>query len=380
MDSDIPKTLKDISPASPGATAPAGSWGISGRNVRVTIVSLLLVIGFSWLLAAGGLPLLPPPGTLERLDLACFLGFVGATLFHLLTKYGRFQFLVAPLARVPLSRVMIINAVAMAFITLLPLRLGELARPAMLRKKGHLSAWAVTGTVAAERIIDGLLFSTMLLVGLWFAAPQASLPDRVGDLPVPAALVPQAGRVAALVFGLAFVIIAGFYWNRALARRATEKTIGLVSARLGSRVADIVQRLSDGLRFLVNPRYTLPFLGVTAVSIAAQVWSIELLANAVGLSELTFGQSAVVLGLVSIGYTLPNAPGFFGTVQLALYAGLAVYVAPERVAREGGALVFLFYTVHLGSILVLAAIGMALDFSLRDESPVGPSDEDENPA
>jgi hypothetical protein len=325
-------------------------------------------------LHAGGLPLLPPKGALDRLDLAYFAAFVAGLLVHMLTRFGRFHFLVAPIGPVPLRKIMTINAIALVLITFLPLRIGEVARPAMLRKKGHVSAWAVTGTVGAERVLDGVLFSIIMLVGLALAHPHEPLPSHIGTLPIPASLVTQAAKLASLVFGVAFAIMAGFYWRRALAVRVTRRILGLVSMRLAERVAEIVGRLSDGIKFLVDPRYSLPYFAITVVSIAAQAWSMNVLAKAVGISELTFAQTTVVLGLMAIGFGMPNAPGFFGTVQLALYAGLAAYVAPEKVAHEGATFVFLFYVVYLSMILALAAIAMIVEYTLplRDEQEPSP--------
>jgi hypothetical protein len=335
---------------------------LSRRNVRAAIASALLILGFGWLLQAGGLPLLPPEGALEKVDVGYLVAFAVLMVVHFVTRFARCHFLIAPLAQLSMRRLMVINAISMALITLLPLRLGELARPAMLREKGHLSFGAVTGTVAAERILDGVVYSVMLLTGLALAIPQDPLPDKIGSLSVPVALVPHAARVGALAFGCAFVVMATFYWHRAFARRLTERTVGLVSVRLAERVAGIVERLSDGLRFLINPRYTVPYLGVTLFSIASLVLGVAVLARAVGISELTIGQASVVLGLVALGFALPNAPGFFGTVQLTLYAGLAVYIAPEKVAHEGAALVFFFYVTHLGVILTLAATAMVVEY------------------
>jgi uncharacterized membrane protein YbhN (UPF0104 family) len=128
-------------------------------------------------------------------------------------------------------------------------------------------------------------------------------------------------------------------------------------------VADIVERLSDGLRFLTNPRDTVLYLVVTALSIIANVWAIELLANAAGIPELTFAQAAVVLGLLALGFGLPNAPGFFGSVQLALYAGLAAYVTPQKVSAEGSVVVFLFYTSYLAIVVLLGAVSAVVEYA-----------------
>ncbi len=335
-----------------------------GRNLRAAIVSTLLIGAFVWILSRGGFPLLPPAGWLAKLKGYYFVTFCAAMVFNMLTRFARCHFLLAPLAPVPFRRVMTINAIGMALITYLPLRIGEMARPAMLREKGALSAWAVTGTVGAERILDGLVFSGMLLVGLALATPQNPLPDHVGALPVPVWIIPQTARIAALVFAVAFVVMAAFYWLRAQARRTTEAVVGVFSKKLATRVADIVERLSDGLRFLTNFRYSVPYLAITIVSVLSQVWALEQLATAVGMPELDFAEAMVVLGVLALGFSAPNAPGFFGMVQLALYAGLATYIAPAKVAHEGAVFVFLFYVVYLLNVTLLAAIALVVEFFL----------------
>jgi glycosyltransferase 2 family protein len=333
------------------------------RHVRAIIGSLVLLVAFGWVLRAGGLPLVPPAGALKNLDLTYFAGFVLLMFAHMGFRFARYSFLIRSFATVGIRRVLTINAIALALITFLPLRLGEVSRPAMLRERGHISAWAVAGTVGAERVIDGVLFSLMLLLGSLIAVPHEPLPTHIGDLPIPPRLVTQGGRVAGLIFGAAFLVMALFYWYRAFARRMTEKVVGIVSQRLAERVADIVGRLSDGLRFLVNPRDTALYLVVSLLSIAANVWAIQLLAHATGIPELTFAQSTVVLGLLALGFGLPNAPGFFGSVQLALYAGLAAYIAPDKVSREGSALVFLFYLTYLAIVVLLAAVSVVVEYA-----------------
>jgi len=290
-----------------------------------------------------------------------------------LTRFARNHFLIAPLAKVPFRKIMTINAIGMALITYLPLRLGEMARPAMLRDKGSLSAWAVTGTVAAERILDGLVFSGMLLTGLALAAPQSPLPDHVGNLPVPVWLVPQSAKLASLVFAAAFLVMLAFYWFRATARRVTERVVGIVSVPLAQKLAGIVERMSDGLRFLANWRYSLPYLVVTLLSVTSLVWAVQLLAQAVGLSELSFSRSLVVLGVLALGFSAPNAPGFFGVVQLALYAGLATYIAPEKVAHEGAVFVFLFYVTYLANVTLLAAVALVVELFSAPAPTVAPA-------
>lgn len=338
------------------------------RSGRLLLASIGLLVGFACLLHAGGLPLLPPKGTFDAVDAMDVAGFGVLLVVQQVLRFARYHFLIAPLARLPMRRLLTINAIALALITFLPLRLGEVSRPAMLREKGHLSAWAVTGTVGAERIIDGVLFSVMLLLGLSLAHPHEPLPSHIGTLPVPASLIPRVARLACLGFAAAFALMAAFYWHRALARRITHRVVGVVSEKLAHRLADVVESLSDGLRFLRDPRYSVPYVTVTIIAMLAHVWSMQLLARAVGISELTFIQSTVVVGFLALGFGMPNAPGFFGTVQLALYASLAVYVAPEKVVHAGAGFVFIFYAAYLALVIVLAAVSAIVEYASPSDS------------
>src|SRR5687768_2369477 len=236
----------------------AGAPRNSKRYVRLALASVLLIALFVWVLRTGSLPLLPPEGTLAHLQALPFAGFLACMAAHLLIRYGRCYFLIAPIAEVPLRRIMTINGMAMALITFMPFRLGEFARPVMLRERGKISAWAVTATVGAERIVDGVLFSAMLLLGLFIAQPATPLPERVGDLPISAAVVPRAGMIASIGFGAVFVVMVVFYRFRKISIRVTERVFGLVSPKLGARIAELVGRVSDGLRFLADVRTALP--------------------------------------------------------------------------------------------------------------------------
>jgi len=75
------------------------------------------------------------------------------------------------------------------------MRLGEMARRRCYATKDIFRAWAVTGTVFAERIIEVSLLGRLLLGVLRSPAPALSRSAgyEVGRRDVPASMVPQAG-------------------------------------------------------------------------------------------------------------------------------------------------------------------------------------------
>ena len=170
--------------------------GWLGRHHVKLLASLLIGVAFVWLLHAGALPLLPDREAFCRVrwwTLPLYLTLW--SLVHVL-RAGRWYWLLAPIQRVPLRTLMPVAFIGFAAILALPLRTGEAVRPVLIHRRGGLSGWAATGTVAAERVIDGLFLSTLLFIALQVSTPLNPLPERIGDLPVPVAVVPGAAYAA----------------------------------------------------------------------------------------------------------------------------------------------------------------------------------------
>jgi hypothetical protein len=104
---------------------------------------------------------------LEGLELARFwpylAGFVAALAVTHFCRAWRWNSLLAPIGvALPPGRLLAISSVGFMAILALPARLGEFVRPALIRKKGHVSAAAALGTVVVERVVDGLMVSLLV--------------------------------------------------------------------------------------------------------------------------------------------------------------------------------------------------------------------------
>ena len=318
------------------------------RHWSKLLFSLLMAGGFVWLLYAGALPLIPPR---EAFGQVWWWGFV----LHLLiwsvmhfVRAGRWYWLLAAVQRVPLRTVIRTSFVSYVAIVVMPFRSGEVMRPLLIQRDGKISAWAASGTVGAERIVDGLVVSLLLLVSFTLTRPVEPLRDG-------AKIVPGAVYAFVTVFLVAFVLMALFYWQRRWARRASEAVIGLVSLKLARWFADRVEQVAAGLGFLKNPRFALPFLAATLLYWGLNALSWWVLGRAAGLHELTLLQACATMGVLAIGIAIPNAPGFFGQFQLAVYAGLAMYFSQAEVEGPGAVYVFLTYVNQLGITFALGA-------------------------
>jgi hypothetical protein len=321
------------------------------------VVSLLITIGFIWAFKQGGLPFAPPGGATENLRWWGVPAFVALMLCATFLRTYRWFYLLRPIASDLSSwRVFGVGLVGYSAVFFAPLRLGEVVRPYLIAQDGQVSFVQAVGTVAAERIIDGLVLVLLTAAALWASTPLSPLPNHVGRLPIPVSLVPSTLWFASLMFASAFVLIACFYRWRRPARALVHRALKLVSLGLANFGAGVVDRLAESFGFLPSLRHLGPFLrdtlGYWTFGAAAQ-W---VLLSAVGL-EPSFAEAFVVLGVIGLGSLLPAGPGFFGAYQVAAYTALAMYFREREVLTSGALFVFLSYVTHVAMTALSSGVG-----------------------
>lgn len=319
-------------------------------------LSLLIAFAFWLLLRQGALELMPRREALLRVEAwSIAIYFVLFAAMHFL-RSARWYLLLAPIQPVRLGTVVRVALIGYLAIALLPFRMGEAARPLLIRRDAKVSAWAATGTVGAERLIDGLSISLLLLAALRIAKPLDPLPDRIGELPIPVSIVPGAAVAMASFFAVGCVVMAIFYSRRAWAERVTMALFALVSRRFGRWLASRIAETASGLGFLTRARYTLPFLAATLAYWLLNAASWWVLAQGCGLTSIGYFHAVATMGVVALGILVPSTPGFFGAFQLSIYAGLAMYL-PD-VSTTGPVYAFVGYVLPMG--LTVLAGGLAI--------------------
>jgi hypothetical protein len=343
--------IRDASPDQPN------SGGKLGSTLRVrTLVSLALGALFAWLVARGGVPLVPPSGAFARVAPWAVPVYVLSLLVVHWFRASRWRFLIAPVRRLPLKDVILLNWIGFFAIFALPLRLGEVARPALTKLRHGISVSVGFGTVAVERVLDGLVTSACVAWAL-LVLPRLSTRDPI------ATHLPSYGYLALALFAAAFAALAAFLWQRAFAVRVAEKTVGLVSPRLARWMAEKVASVADGVRSLGDARLAAGFVFESTLYWGANAVGVWLLAVGCGL-PLGLGHAVAVMGVLAIGILLPTGPGLFGNFQLAVSAALRLYVAEEVVAGDGATFIFLLYLCQ-SAVMVLAGVIPLYSLGLR---------------
>jgi uncharacterized protein (TIRG00374 family) len=280
----------------------------------------------------------------------------------------RWRYLLRSFADVPRRRVLAVSWIGFAAILLMPFRLGEIVRPYMLREKGKLSMSSATGTVVAERVVDGLYLSIILAIALVFIPTIDPLPARVVGLPISVQQVRTSGFVMLGVFTAAFITIAVFYFARAWAHRMTLAVFGIVSKKLGQKLAETAEKLANGLHFLGRGRDAGGFLVETTFYWGTNAFGMWLLAWGCGVvhtdgSPINFGEACALMGMLGCTILIPGPPGLLGVFQAGIYAGMTMYFPTSVVTTAGAAYVFLLYATQLVWTVGSAGFFLAVDRS-----------------
>ncbi|MCS6798498.1 MAG: flippase-like domain-containing protein [Myxococcota bacterium] len=327
-----------IAPDASEQPPSASGTGLTRRVVPKLVLSVLLGALFAWLVLRGGVPLVPGPEAFASVQWWTVPAYAVCVIVTHLFRASRWRFLVRPVRPLPFGDVVALNWIGFFAIFALPLRLGELARPALSKLRCGVPLSAGFGTVAVERVVDGLVTSLCVLWALF------ALPMRPSDDPIARAL-PFYGVLSVAVFAVALVAIALFLWQRRLAARLVASTVGLVSPAFGTLLAAKVGTLADGLRSIAEPRLLGGFLAETVLYWGTNAAGMWLLGWGCGL-PMDFGHAVAVMGILAIGILLPAGPGLFGNFQLAVATALKVYFAESVVGSIGAAYILLMYATQ----------------------------------
>ncbi|MDJ0884478.1 MAG: lysylphosphatidylglycerol synthase transmembrane domain-containing protein [Desulfobacterales bacterium] len=292
----------------------------------------------------------------------------------------RWQMLLRPLGRISLP--MAYHSLIISFMlnAILPGRMGEMARPLILKKKEGVAFSAALATLAAERLLD---LATLLML-LFMALPSISLssaqPVVFGSHELNADVLMRLTRTSAialvvLALALALIIYEGTRKHMStLVRRLAEGVRRVLPASQSSRInlmedqiCALLERFAVGLQYLKTPGNVLTVTLLSLLTWLLIGLSFYLVARGSPGIELGFADTLVMLVIICIFIALPSVPGYWGLWEAAGVFALYCFGIPKEQA--------LGYTLfnHALQILPLIPAGfiscMLLGFNWSDIKP-----------
>lgn len=238
------------------------------------------------------------------------------TLIHVL-RVVRFKPLLDPIADVDWTTHNRIGAVGFMAMFLMPIRLGELVRPYLIKvaSEGKTRTSEVLSTVVVERITDGLvvtfiLFSVMTLLPTHDAQTATTL---------------VWGACASLgIFVGASVFLGLMVWKHDLTMAIAQGTIGRILPGPTRKVIELGDAFVGGLRRLPSPIAFAHFIALTVVYWLINGFGVYLMARAFYLPVDGIGAYAM-MSCVVVGMMIPNSPGNVGSFWYFLLLPLPLY-------------------------------------------------------
>jgi uncharacterized protein (TIRG00374 family) len=228
----------------------------------------------------------------------------------------------------------------------IPGRLGELVRPALLSAREKLPLGPCLGSVAADRLLDGLG-----VVGL-FAVGMAVTPLS-GDALTHMAEIRKWSLVMVGLIAIPIALLLAISANRG----ALERWLGR-GGRVRSLIGGFILALSRGIEGFRQPRLLVRMLFHTALAwlcIAVGTW---LGIRACG-APISLGAVFVILPLLVLGIALPT-PGGAGGYHAAMVFGLTRLFGVDNAVAVSAAII-----VHASAILPVVLAGVAFLFVER---------------
>jgi len=256
------------------------------------------------------------------------LGYAAILACIHLVRTVRWGILLEPLGHVGFKRLNSASAVGFMLLVLLPLRLGEFARPLLIARPPPgdggvtLRRSGAFASIVVERIVDGLAIGLLGIVALRMLGANAS--GRYADFARHASVLVALGFLA-----LCLAVTAAFF----LRERAVQLTASVLrpfSPRLAERASSALDAFISALH-LGSGWKALAFFALTAVYWGLNGAGLSLLAPAFGF-HLAPLMVATILAVQVVGVMVPAGPGMIGTMQFFTQAGLSLFV-PDAFTR-----------------------------------------------
>jgi glycosyltransferase 2 family protein len=197
----------------------------------------------------------------------------------------------------------------------LPARLGDVARAVLAAGTFRTPRLAIFGTVAIERVSDGLTMLGLAMISSLVVASTSEFQELTGF---------------AIALGVAGLVAGAIGWIVLTRTRVAD-------TRIGSGVMGVIGRLAAGAGALRHAGSAIAFFGLTAVLTTTAILVAWTVLQAVGV-KLSPIETVLFLSGIALSLAIPAAPGAIGTYE---FFGVAIVTGLGYTPEQGLATIFL---------------------------------------
>lgn len=361
----------------------SGSGVFMKRSMWISLGAgiLLSVLGFYF--AFRNIPAGLLVKSLAGIDYPWLAAGAAVGLFSFVVRALRWQLILGASEKLPFAAVYHPTIIAFMINTVLPGRVGELARPVILRQQNNVPFTLGVTTVIAERMLDMItlvaLFAWVMSVVHIEPGLEISFRNWQLDRELLNSIARQVSRLCIIItVGLAVLSLPAVQRflkavilnapGRILAKRpsAADKLREKISIPL----ARMIDHAGSGLLMIQRPMRLGLCLSYSVVIWILQAGALYLATFAFPAVELDFFQVMTVFIIICFFIILPSVPGFWGIWEAGSVFGLALFGVEKDVAA-GFSLAshaMLLFPVFIAGVISAVATGVKISAAGQTDS------------
>ncbi len=306
--------------------------------MKKNIVISLIISGIFIYLAFRGINISEISNSFKNANYLLLLPVLLIVLIGHILRCYRWGIILESLVKYKQTTLFILGSIGFMAVGILPARLGEFARPYLVKQKSGVRMSSTMATIIVERVFDVLA----LMVLMFAVLVKISLPPAIFKVGI---------STLATAFSVLLVLIF-----LAVKKEFSLNTIDALVGRLPERLAKVIQRLAhsfiEGLQILPDIKKT-----VYVSLLSMLIWLV--LAGSAFTMFFAFGfdlspiNACAITVIVALGVMLPAAPGFVGTYHYACVLGLTSFGIAKADALSYSIL------LHFTQMIPVVLLGLA---------------------
>jgi hypothetical protein len=307
--------------------------------MKKNLIIGLIISGVCIFFAARGINFSEVAASLRSASYVYIIPVVIVLVFSLYLRCYRWGIILQTLVSYDQKTLFTLGSIGFMAVGVLPARLGEFARPYLVKKRSGIRMSATMATIIVERVFD--LLALMLV--LFAVLLRVSLPPEIF----------RAGMTMLVIAFSLFVVLIFLAVKKDFSLSRIDRLLGLFPERLRAPLQHLSHSFIEGLQILPDVKKTL-YVGVLSFAI----WLVLGLSNYIMFFAFGFNLSLInayaILVIVALGVMLPAAPGFVGTYHYACVLGLTAFNIAKTEAFS--------YAVALHFVQMMPVIILGLAF------------------
>lgn len=295
------------------------------KNLIISLTVGIVLSASALYLAFRNVPILDLFNYLGSINYLWVIPSILVGLFSFVIRVVRWQIILASVQKVNFWRAFHPLMIGFMINCILPGRLGEIARPVILRKRDNFPVSTGLATVAAERVFDIVLLIILFVVVLATVEISPDLTMTFGGYTLNRETLEKIGigMLQLCLVLLAGIVLVTIEKTRSIINRLIYKIPHMfffigpdrkkkLEEKLFTPLVHIVDNFAQGLSLIKDPRKI-----CICLVLSVAVWSTGALSYYImsfgspGI-ELTFLEMTAVMVIICFFIALPSVPGFWG--------------------------------------------------------------------